>query len=687
MWLRHVLACAALCVVTLLAYSNSFHGGFVRDSRSLIQTDSRVHAATNENLNKILGHTYWWPQFETGLYRPISTLSYLFNYAILGNGDHPEGYHWLNFFLHFLNVVLVYALAERILKTFWPAVFTAALWAVHPVLTESVTNIIGRSDLLAATAVLSGFLMYLRSTEARSWRSYIWLAGLMMVTAIGIFSKESAVAIVAVIALYEITWWHERKQLRGLILGCTAVAPALLAMWYVRSLVFAGSRPAIFAFVENPLQGAHFLTARLTAVAVIYRYLWRLVWPATLSADYSYAQIPLASGDLQDWVAWLVVAATALMVASQFRKNRAFFFFGAFAFLTFLPASNLVILTGTIMAERLMYLPAIGFAGCLVIGLYSIGQRLQLRNLAPATIYVLLAGFSVRTWVRNSDWHDELTMAAASVRTSPHSYKTHFAFAIALSESDPTRANLDQVIEEMGKSTTVLNSLPDSMNTSIVYAKAGGEFIAKGDSLVQKGADGRAIIPAASTEAYQRSLKILKRGAEIEKASEPEYRERLRAAGEFADGPLGLPQLYEELSTAYMRLGDAQSAYKAAMRARSLDPTKVGPYVVIAQVLAKGGRKNDAAISIVEAILASGQKNLMRLLDVLYRDGVDPQACAIVHSGGAMILNNSCPVVHDESCRASAELVELFRQIQRQDLADQIRTQAIGQLGCTQDLK
>jgi tetratricopeptide (TPR) repeat protein len=687
MWLRHVLACAALCVVTLLAYSNSFHGGFVRDSRSLIQTDSRVHAATNENLNKILGHTYWWPQFETGLYRPISTLSYLFNYAILGNGDHPEGYHWLNFFLHFLNVVLVYALAERILKTFWPAVFTAALWAVHPVLTESVTNIIGRSDLLAAMAVLSGFLMYLRSTEARSWRSYIWLAGLMMVTAIGIFSKESAVAIVAVIALYEITWWHERKQLRGLILGCTAVAPALLAMWYVRSLVFAGSRPAIFAFVENPLQGAHFLTARLTAVAVIYRYLWRLVWPATLSADYSYAQIPLASGDLQDWVAWLVVAATALMVASQFRKNRAFFFFGAFAFLTFLPASNLVILTGTIMAERLMYLPAIGFAGCLVIGLYSIGQRLQLRNLAPATIYVLLAGFSVRTWVRNSDWHDELTMAAASVRTSPHSYKTHFAFAIALSESDPTRANLDQVIEEMGKSTTVLNSLPDSMNTSIVYAKAGGEFIAKGDSLVQKGADGRAIIPAASTEAYQRSLKILKRGAEIEKASEPEYRERLRAAGEFADGPLGLPQLYEELSTAYMRLGDAQSAYKAAMRARSLDPTKVGPYVVIAQVLAKGGRKNDAAISIVEAILASGQKNLMRLLDVLYRDGVDPQACAIVHSGGAMILNNSCPVVHDESCRASAELVELFRQIQRQDLADQIRTQAIGQLGCTQDLK
>ena len=180
----------------------------------------------------ILNHTYWWPRIESGLYRPFTTLSYLFNYAILGDNDQPAGYHWINLFLHALNVFLVYLLAFRLLRKMWPAAFIAAVWAVHPVLTESVTNIIGRADLLAGLALLSGLLMYVKSTESAGWRRVAWLAGLMAVTTMGVFSKESAVAILGVIVLYEFTWWKERKQLRGLLYGCAALAPPLLGMWY-----------------------------------------------------------------------------------------------------------------------------------------------------------------------------------------------------------------------------------------------------------------------------------------------------------------------------------------------------------------------------------------------------------------------------------------------------------------------
>ena len=163
---RSVLAAASLALLTFLAFSNSFSAGFILDNKALLLQDPRIRELTGENIRLILQHTYWWPSGEAGLYRPFTTLSYLFNYAVLGNAHEPAGYHWINFLLHLGNVFLVYALARRLLREFWPSFFAAALWAVHPVLTESVTNMIGRSDLLSAMAVLSGFLMYLKGTES-----------------------------------------------------------------------------------------------------------------------------------------------------------------------------------------------------------------------------------------------------------------------------------------------------------------------------------------------------------------------------------------------------------------------------------------------------------------------------------------------------------------------------------------
>src|SRR5579863_7097635 len=270
------LALVALCAITLLAWSNSFQCGFVFDNRFLLLLDTRVHQATRENLALILNHTWLWPATEAGLYRPVTTLSYLFNYAILGNADRPAGYHWINLLLHAGNVLLVFFLARRLLaeasqKEFWPSFLIAAVWAVHPVLTESVTNIVGRSDLLAGLTTLGGLLLYLKSTAASGRRRMACFAGLAAITAVGVFSKESAVAVIAIIALYELTWWDWptflRVRLRGFLEACIAMSPALLAMWWVRSGVLTA--PAQFPFVDNPTIGADFWIGRLTAVKVL----------------------------------------------------------------------------------------------------------------------------------------------------------------------------------------------------------------------------------------------------------------------------------------------------------------------------------------------------------------------------------------------------------------------------------
>ena len=683
----HLVICAALAVVTLLAYSNSFHTGFVIDNHLLILSDPRIRDASADNIGDIFEHSYFWPTSEVGLYRPATTLSYLFNYGILGNGESPAGYHWVNYILHLSNVLLLYALALRLLRKIWPAVFIAAVWAVHPVLTESVTNVIGRSDLLAGIAVLGGLLLYLKSTEATGWRVYAWLGALMAVTTVGVFSKESAVAILGVIVLYEITFWSGRERLRALYLGCTAVAIPIVAMLIQRARVLAASPPAQFSFVDNPLQGASFFKARMTAIAVCAKYLWLLVWPAKLSADYSYSQIPIVSGSLHDWIAWLAVAAVFVAVAMQSRANRLYFFFGMFALLTFAPVANILFFTGTIMAERFLYLPAVGFAACAVMLLYAVGERTKVRLLAPIALGVIVVALGIRTWERNVDWNDDVTLASASVQTSPNSFKSHWALALAMVAEDPTHTNIAQVIEQSDQSLAILDSLPDPQNISIVYATAGDDYRIKGDALVQRGVGGRAAVTPESTAAYRKSLEILTRAATIDRVNDEIYRQRKRARGTPEDqiAPAGVPIVYSNLATTQLRLGNYKEAYNAAVYARMLNPDIVDSYLQMAQALAPQDRKDEAALALVEGVLVSGSQNLLTPLGVLYKYGVDPQGCGLKQGAGGALLNNQCAAVHKEICEGSAELIRLYKQSLRTDAAASVRTRAVEQFSCAVD--
>src|SRR6202167_2851287 len=148
----HLWKLALLWALVLAAYSNSFDAGFVYDNESAILVDARVHEANLYNVHRIFTEGYWVNQPSTDLYRPVTTLSYLLNYAILGNGSNPAGYHWVNLVLHAANVSLVYALGILIFGETAPglALALAAIWGLHPLLTEGVTNIVGRAELLAA---------------------------------------------------------------------------------------------------------------------------------------------------------------------------------------------------------------------------------------------------------------------------------------------------------------------------------------------------------------------------------------------------------------------------------------------------------------------------------------------------------------------------------------------------------
>jgi tetratricopeptide (TPR) repeat protein len=663
----HLLAAAALCVAALIAYANSFQAGFTLDNKILLLQDPRIRDATAENIGLIFQHTYWWPHGESYLYRPFATFSYLFNYAVLGNADRAAGYHSINLLLHAVNVLLAYSLSYRLIRRFWPAVFVAGLWAVHPVLTESVTNIVGRPDLLAAGSILSGLLMALKAAENTGARRLTWLAGLMAVTAIGVFSKESAVVVVGMIVVYALVWWKEGSYGHKLLWGCLAAAPPIAVLWYLRTAALAGSPPARFPFTDNPLVAADFWTARLTALKVMGLDLRLMIWPAKLSCDYSYAQIPLTHGSLSDWLAWLSVAAALLGVTIVFRRNRTAFFFALFGLVAFLPASNLIVTVGTIRAERILYLPALGLTACLVLAIYAAASRLGRPQLAPVLLAVIAAGLVVRTWVRNSDWRDDLTLAAATVRTSPMSYKAHALLADALYQADTGHSNIVRVIEEGEKSVAPLAALPDLESVPTAYLALGQYYLTQGD--VSSGHD----VPA-----YRRAVQAFQRSIAIYKASDIPHGDpgsSLAASSHYVDA-CGL------LSTAWLRLGENREAFDAAMWARSLDPDNPEVYRQIVNVLMAGGHPEQAAEKLMEGAIATADPGLRADLIKLYQNGGDPKGCAILTDASGSAINPSCETVHRDICTASAEIIKLRTQTGRKDLADETRDTAVTEFGC-----
>lgn len=678
---RHQIAAILLCVAALLAFSNSFNAGFALDNKPILLQDPRIRAATMENVAQIWRHTYWWPSGEAGLYRPLTTFSYLWNYAILGSQQDPAGYHWVNFFVHALNVLLVYALSNRLLRKFWPAVFLTCLWAVHPLLTESVTNIVGRADLLAATTVLGGMLVYLKITETFGTRRLLWLIGLALICGAGFFSKESAVVVIGTITLLELTWWKERKPVRALGLAAVALLPTLELMLYQRSAVLSASPKADFPFTDNPIIGAGLWAGKATALKAIGHYLWLTIWPVKLSADYSYSQIHIASGTVQDWLAWITVAIAAAGLVLLFRWHRRAFFLGCFAFLTLLPVSNLILPIGTIMAERFMYLPAIGLLGCLVLGIYALSERLGSRTFAPILCALIATGFAVRTWARNADWHDDVSLGTATAQSAPESFKAHKILAVALMESDPSHTQIDREIKEALRGISLLASLPDFRSDPGIYKLAATLYLIKGDGLRSFDSAGRPLNTPASTQAYQSALGELQRSASIGqaiRAHDPDLKQAAATPAEYLD-----PETGRLLANTYAHLGDGDRALDAAIQARQADPLNPELYRQIAKIFLASGHPDDAATALMEGMIITQDMYIRQELVGIYENsGIDSKRCAIVPGPNGPAINPSCEIIHRHLCAISADSIKVRLATGRPDIAGQLKRSFLNDYGC-----
>jgi tetratricopeptide (TPR) repeat protein len=643
-----------------VAYANSFEAGFVLDARALILENPELRRASLGNAWRLVTRDYWQPLGTDGLYRPLATLSYLFNYAVLGNAARPFGYHAVNLLLHLAGTGLVYALVAALGGRVAAALTAAAVFGLHPVATEVVTNLAGRPDLLATLGVLAGLLSYVRLTQSEGRVRHRWTAGFLVAALVAFFSKESGLALVPIVVLYDVllrvraptrailTRPWRLVQAEHLVL-VAAAAGYFAARWAV---AWAGLPPDDTSPVDNPIVEAGFLAGRLTGITVMVRELALVVWPHTLSADYSFAQIPVVAFPPRGWADWGALVALAALVATVLaalclrRRSPALAFFILFAVVALVPTANLVVVIGSIMAERFLYLPLAGFAGAVGLLAARLGERRQVALGVGAVLVLSLLAW--RTAVRNRDWRNELTLWESAVHASPASAKAHKAYAAALFAADGQR-NLQRAIEEAEQAVAIR---PDYLPALI---DLGGYYVARGDAAATEEGDG--------TTWYERAVAVLDRARALDRSANRRFGEKMLAKRRDGQGipRLGNIELYQNVALAFGRLGRFADALEGYEEARALAPSDPSRYVDISAVLCQLGRWEEAAVALFQAVAIQPEARdaPTRLVEV-YRT-FDPDGRQTARDAqGRVTVNLDDPGVRRHRCAAYEGLGRIF---------------------------
>ncbi|HTM47195.1 MAG TPA: hypothetical protein VL285_00840 [Bryobacteraceae bacterium] len=646
---------AGLLAIAFAAYFNSFGLGLAQDSFALITQDARIREVTGANLALIVQKDYWWPKPGDHLYRPVTTASLLFNYAVLGAGASPAGYHWVNFLLHGLNVWLVYELASRLLRRAGPAFLAAALWAAHPINTESVVNIVGRSDLLAAMSALGGLLLYARAVERPDGPTAAPAALLFAVCTAGVFSKESAAVLPGLMLLWDLSFGigETRAGVARRVPFYAAAGAALALLFVARRFVFSGLPWPQFVHLDNPLREAGFWPARWTAIKVLGLDLWLLAFPLQLSSDRSYNQIPLAgAADPFAWIAFAVIAGVLWAAVARRRRDPVMFWAAGFIGMTLLPTSNLVAPIGTIMGERFLYLPAAAFT----IALAALAYRLERPQAVTIALAALAMIYAVRANARTREWNSNLTLAEADVQTAPQSVRLHDTLAKSLFEQG--EHNLDRAIEEQEKAWAIASALPPELSSDLPPAHLGIYYGAKATALGSPANE-------RSRPWYEKSLAVLLRAREISLAAEKSFDRAQRAHGKPLTARPVFKLLYFQLAYDYLNLGRYGEALEALRYGRSVDPRQTDFYDLMAVAHQSMGRPDLAVIALEQKALVEGhQPAAMAAIREAYAKLPDA-GCAALEPGP------ECARLRNDMCRAALELQQAYAEA-RMPAADEV---------------
>jgi hypothetical protein len=458
-WVPAAGAAAGIVLAVAAAYAPVLRAGFVYDDRPYVVNNPAVTAPT---LEQVFGRHFPPGRRDQGLYRPLLTLSYALDHRLSGGGRHwALTAHVHNLLLHAAACLLLGFALSRGGRGGAAAWLAAMCVALHPVLTESVAWVSARSELLAGLFAAAGLALLL--LPAGRPAPGVKSAGLAVLTAAAILAKESAVMLPAAWAAAFWCMGPERPTPARVVLVTAPAALVAVTAVAVRLALSGGLAPELHAYAGVDA-GVRY---RFIGMA-LWRYVRLLAWPAGLTVHWP--PMPSRIDNLRaaaGFAALLALGGTAVYGCC---RRRAWAAAAGWPVLTLFVYTNLAVPIGAIMAERFLYMPAMGLAMLAAAGAAALKHRRLPRRLVAALLALAIAAGGVQTFRRASAWRDDVTLWRAALETEPDNLVAHMALLFYLCRAGDA-ASLDEARRRWPALEAAVNRLPPAMLTSTMNAR------------------------------------------------------------------------------------------------------------------------------------------------------------------------------------------------------------------------
>ncbi len=393
------IALALIAALGFAVYSLAYNGGFIWDDVALVRDN--LYIRDIKYLADIFNGTVTSAADSYKFYRPMQIFTYVIDHYLWGQDI--RGYHFTNILLHVLVACAVYLLVNIVSRNNRAAFLMSALFIVHPVHTEAVYYISGRSDILGAFFLLISMIFYIKASEGGK----VWGYVLMTAAYIGaLLSREASLAMVLLLPLY--CWVFNKKIDRKAILCVISVTVVYLAVMYQKLGVNAAKEIAEATFSQR-VPGFF---------AAIFNYLRILFFPVDLHMEYGNDSFnPMSFKP----IAGFFMAMVFFVAGYKIRRKEKLISFGIFwFFIALLPVSNLYPLK-VYMAEHWLYVPSLGLF--LVMGeAFGRFSKLKLyKYLSAGLFFITVMALSYLTVKQHSYWKDPITFFERTLEFAPRS--------------------------------------------------------------------------------------------------------------------------------------------------------------------------------------------------------------------------------------------------------------------------
>ncbi|MCX5680496.1 MAG: tetratricopeptide repeat protein [Candidatus Omnitrophica bacterium] len=450
----------ALVLLVVGIYANAVGGTFVWDDQTLVVRNDATRSFSN--IPYIFENEFTnMANYKGRIYRPLQESSYMVDRFLYGLD--ASGFHITSIILQIGCTLALFYVVFSILGSRFIAFFSAMIFGLHPINTEAVTYISGRSDPLYLLFLLLAFLMYIRSSIKRGLASVIYISASLFFYACSLLSRETAVIFPLLLASYEVYGIGDKAR-KNILRIVPFVALIVIYAIFRAGIVKSGSLQS---------GGLDALTAVFINSKILVRSLAILLVPIGLHMWDTFG-ISYSINGGEFFLNMALMVFLGFLAAVMIKKDHRIIFWIFWFFILLLPHLNIVKLNAP-FAEHWLYGASIGIYVTIGIILYGMIARRVIPATAVYTVLAVIALYlSVFTITRNSEWKDE-----PSIYNNTLKYIKSPKVFTNLGVCYEIKGEYDKSVEAHKKAIAMSpNVALYQNNIAIAYAKKGDEKMA-----------------------------------------------------------------------------------------------------------------------------------------------------------------------------------------------------------------